>query len=138
MVDISGVVLASQTLSQEVRNASAVSFMKAGAPNGPEKHVGIGQLMLAVAPGNFLHDHSLAAAAIDAPHGVQQEDQKSPERNAVVTPFRELIITGRRLVAAGTNRRRTFARSHRDFDAFVIGTEAGVLINETPEMMAAV
>jgi hypothetical protein len=41
-------------------------------------------------------------------------------------------------MAAGTNRRRTFARAHGDFNAFVIGTEAGMLVNETPEMMAAV
>jgi hypothetical protein len=32
--------------------------------------------MLAVAPGNFLDEHGLAAAAVDAPHGVQQKDQK--------------------------------------------------------------
>jgi hypothetical protein len=63
--------------------------------------------MLAVAPGNFLDDHGLAAAAIDVPHRVQQEDQKPPERDEVVTPFRELIVTGRRLMATGTNRRRT-------------------------------
>jgi hypothetical protein len=41
-------------------------------------------------------------------------------------------------MAAGTNRCRTLARTHGDFDAFVIGTEAGMLVNETPEMMAAV
>jgi len=41
-------------------------------------------------------------------------------------------------MAARTNRRRTFARTHGDFDAFVIGTEAGMLVNEAPEMMAAV
>ena len=94
--------------------------------------------MLAVAPGNFLDNHRCAAAAIDAPHSVQQEDQKPPERDEVVTPFRELIITGRRLMATGTNRCRTFARTHGDFDAFVIGAEDGMLVNETPEMMAAV
>jgi hypothetical protein len=55
-----------------------------------------------------------------------------------VTPFRELIVAGRRLMATGTNRCRTFARTHGDFDAFVIGTEAGMLVNEAPEMMAAV
>ena len=111
---------------------------KAAAPSGPEQHIGIRQLMLAVAPGNFLDNHRFAAAAIDTPHGVQQEDQKPPEGDEVVTPFRELIITRRRLMAAGTNRRRTLARTHGDFDAFVIGTEAGMLVNETPEMMAAV
>jgi hypothetical protein len=94
--------------------------------------------MLAVAPGNFLDHHGFAAAAIDAPHGVPQEDQEPPKRDEVVTPFRELIVTGCWLMATGTNRRRTFARSHGDFDAFVIGTEAGMLVNEPPEMMTAV
>jgi len=41
-------------------------------------------------------------------------------------------------MAAGTNRRRTLARTHHDFDAFVVGTEAGMLVHEAPEMMAAV
>ena len=75
--------------------------------------------MLAIAPGNFLDDHSLAAAAIDAPHGVQQEDEKPPERNELVTPFGELIVTGRRLMATGTDCRRTFARTYGDFDALL-------------------
>ena len=28
------------------------------------------------------------------------------------------------------DRRRTFARAHGDFNAFVIGTEAGMMVNE--------
>ena len=111
---------------------------KPARPAGQKQHVGIGQLMLAVAPGNLLDHHRFAAAAINASHGVQQENQKPPERDELVTPFRELIITGRRLMAPGTNRRRTLARPHADFDAFVIGTEASMLVNETPKMMAAV
>ena len=94
--------------------------------------------MLAVAPGNFLDDDGVAAAAIDAPHGVQQEDQKSPERDELEAPLGELIVAGRRLMAARTDRRRTLARPHGDLDALVVGTEAGVLINESPETMAAV
>lgn len=94
--------------------------------------------MLAVAPGNFFDDHGLAVAAIDAPHRVQQKDQKAPERDEFVTPLGELIVTGRRPMATGTNCRRTFARTYGDFDAFVIGTEASMLVNEAPEMMAVV
>jgi hypothetical protein len=41
-------------------------------------------------------------------------------------------------MATGTNCRRTFARTHGDFDAFVIGSEASILVNEAPEMMAVV
>jgi len=41
-------------------------------------------------------------------------------------------------MATGTDRRRTSARPHGDFDALVIGTEARMLVNEAPKMMAAV
>jgi hypothetical protein len=54
--------------------------------------------MLAVAPRNCLDHHGLAPAAIGAPHRVQQKDQKAPERDEFVTPFRELIVTGRWLM----------------------------------------
>ena len=49
-------------------------------PAGQEEHVGFGQRAFAVAPGDFLDDDSAAAAAIDAPHGVQQEDEEIPRR----------------------------------------------------------
>jgi len=39
------------------------------------------QRTLAVAPGNFFHDDGAATAAIDTVHGVQQEDEKSPQGN---------------------------------------------------------
>src|SRR5258705_7992205 len=105
---------------------------KPARPTGQKQHVSIGQLMLAIAPGNFFDDHGLAAAAIDAPHGVQQKDQKTPERDEFVAPFGELIVAGRRLMATGTDRRRTATRTHGDFDAFVIGRETGMLVNEAP------
>ena len=76
---------------------------------------------------------ALAAAAIDAPHGVQQEDQKSPERNELETPLGELIVSGRGLMAARADGRRTLARPHGDLNALVVGTEAGLLVNESPE-----
>jgi len=59
-------------------------FMKAGPtrPTGQKQHVGVDQLMLAVAPGDFLDDHRLAAATIDAPYRVQPE----LERDEFVAP----------------------------------------------------
>ena len=111
---------------------------KAARPAGQKQHVGFGQSALAVAPGNFLDDDRLAAAAIDAPHGVKQKNQKAPERNELETPFGELIVSGGRLMAARTNRRRTLARTHGDFNALVIGTEAGLLVNESRKAVAAV
>lgn len=97
---------ASQTLSHDVRNASAVSFHESRRPTGQKQHVDVGQLMLAVAPRNFFHEDSLAPAASYAAHRVQQENQEPPQRDEVVTPLGESIVTGRRLMAAGTNRHR--------------------------------
>jgi len=41
-------------------------------------------------------------------------------------------------MAARTDCGRTLARSHGDFDALLVGTEVGVLVDKTPETMAAV
>ena len=94
--------------------------------------------MFAVAPGNFLDDHGFAAAAIDAPHGVQEEDEEPPERDKLGAPLGELVVTGRRLMTARTDRGRTFARADGNLDTLLVGTEAGTLVNESPKMMAIV
>jgi hypothetical protein len=49
-----------------------------------------------------------------------------------------LIIAARRLMAARADCGRTLARSHDDFDALLVGTEVGVLVDKTPETVAAV
>jgi hypothetical protein len=110
---------------------------KVACPARQEEHIGFGQGAFSVAPRNLFDDHGGATTAIDAPHGVQQEDKKPPERNELEAAFGKLVIAGRRLMAARANRRRTLARSHGDFDALV-GTEMGVLIDKTPETVAAV
>jgi hypothetical protein len=111
---------------------------KPARPTGQEQHVGIGQLMFAIAPGDLLDDHGLAAGARDTPHRVEEEDQEAPERDEFVTPLGELIVTGGRLVATGTDGGRTFARTDSDLNTSVIGTEAGLLIDEAREMMAVI
>lgn len=73
--------------------------------------------MLAIAPRNFFNDDGAAAAAINTAHGVQQEDEKSPERNEFKSPFGELVVTGRRQMAARAESGRSLARSHGYFDA---------------------
>ena len=73
---------------------------KAARPAGQKQHVRSGQRTLSIAPRHFLDDDRLAVAAIDAPHGVKQKNQKSPERNELETALGELIVTGRRLMAA--------------------------------------
>ena len=97
-----------------------------------------GQGAFAVAPGHFFDDHGGAAAAVHAPHGVQQEDEKSPERNELEAPLGKLIVAWSRLMATRTDRGRTPARPHRYLDTTIIRAEAGIFVNETPEVMAAI
>src|SRR5216683_2151636 len=87
-------------------------------PAGQKQHVRSGQGTLAVAPRNFLDEDRLAAAAINAPHGVEQKNQKSPERNELESPFGELIVTRRRLMATRTDRRRTLTRPYGDLNGW--------------------
>ena len=67
-------------------------------PVGQEQHVGFGGLVLAIAPRDLL-DHHPTSQALDAPHAVQKENQNSPERDELKTPFRKMIVTWRGLVA---------------------------------------
>src|SRR2546426_10902489 len=107
-------------------------------PAGQKQHVGFGQLVLAVAPRNFLDHHDAATAAVDAPHAVQQEDHKPPEGNELKAPLGKMIVAGRRLVAPRAYRRRALPRSDIHFDTFLVGAEPGVLVDESPMMMAVV
>jgi len=50
----------------------------------------------------------------------------------------ELIVSGAGLVAARTNRLGALARTHGDFNALVIGTEAGLLVNESRKTVAPI
>jgi hypothetical protein len=88
--------------------------------------------------GRIPHLCTQTAATVDTAHSVQKEDEKSPQGNELKAPFGELIVSGRQLVAAGTNCPRSSARTHVDFDALVIGTETGVLINESRKVVATV
>jgi hypothetical protein len=111
---------------------------KAASPTGQEEHVRLGQGAFAVASGNFFDDDGAAAPGIDAAHGVQEEDQKSPEGDELKASLGQLVVTGGRLMAARTDRGRAFARPHRYFDTLVIRTEPGALIDKSAETMAAV
>ena len=75
---------------------------------------------------------------VDAPHGVQKEDEKPPQGNELKAPFGELVVTGRRQMAARADCGRTLSRSHGYFDALFVRTEVGALVDKTPETMAAV
>lgn len=80
----------------------------------------------------------MAVGTIDAPHRVQQEDQKAPEGNELEAAFGELDVSRGRLLAAGTDGPGFFTRTHGDFDALVIGAEAGLLINKPLEVVTAI
>jgi hypothetical protein len=72
---------------------------KAPRPATQKQHVGLGEVMLAVAPGNFFDSHA-ATAAVDPPHGIQEEDQKASERNELEPLGGKLIVTRGTLVTA--------------------------------------
>jgi hypothetical protein len=93
--------------------------------------------VLPIAPGNLL-DQYATIAAVDAPHTIQQENQKAPQRNELEATLGKMIVTGRRLVAPRADRRRALPRSDVYFDAFLVGSEAGVLVNEPAMAMAVV
>jgi hypothetical protein len=76
----------------------------------------------AVAPGNFFDSHNGTAATVDAPHGVQKEDEKTTRGNELKAPFKELVVTGRRRMATQADGGRTLARSYGYFDALLVGT----------------
>ncbi len=107
-------------------------------PAGQKQHIGSGQLVLTIAPGNFLHHHDAAVSAMDAPHRVQKENQNSPEGNEFEAPLGKMVVTRRRLVATRADRRRALPRPNAHFDAFLVGAEAGVLVDESPMAMAVV
>src|SRR5207247_3749841 len=111
---------------------------KAACPAGQKQHIGIGQGTLAIAPGHFLDDDSLTTAAIDVTHGIKQKNQKAPKGNELETALGELIVSGGRLMATRTNRRGTFARTHRDLNALMIGAETGLPVNKPRKAVTAV
>jgi hypothetical protein len=89
-------------------------------------------------PGNFFDGDNAAAATVDAPHGVQKEDEKPPQGNELKAPFGELVVSRRRQMAARADCGRTLARSHGHFDTLLVGTEVGVLVDKTSETLAVV
>jgi hypothetical protein len=90
-----------------------------------------------VAPGNFFDSHDAAGATVDAPHRVQKEDEKPPQGDELKAPFGELVVTGRRQMGARADCGRPLARSRGHFDALLVGTQVGVLVDKTPETMVS-
>jgi hypothetical protein len=68
----------------------------------------------------------------------KKKTRTPPQWNELKAPFGELVVTGRRQMAARADCGRTLARSHGHFDTLLVGTEVGVLVDKTSETMAAV
>jgi hypothetical protein len=63
-----------------------------------KEHIGSGEVMLAVAPGNIF-DADAGRATVDPAHAIEEEDQNSQKRNELEKPLGETVVAGRRLVA---------------------------------------
>ena len=59
-------------------------------------------------------------------------------RNKFETALRALIVSWGELMTARANCRRTFARTNIDLNTLVIGTEAGLLVDESRKTVTAV
>jgi hypothetical protein len=93
--------------------------------------------VLAIAPGNLL-DHHATISAINTSHAVEQENQKAPQGNELEATLGEMIVARRRSVAPGTDGCRSLPRSDVHFDALVVGSKAGVLVDKSAMMMAVI
>jgi hypothetical protein len=70
---------------------------------------------------------------------IKSEFEAAPAtEDELETTFFRLIVSGPRLMAPRANGPRTLARTHGDVDAFVIGTESGVLINESGKAVTTI
>ena len=77
-------------------------------------------------------------AALDAAHTVKEKDQSSPEGDEFEAPLGKVIIARRRLVAPGADRRRSGPRPDVHLDAFLVGAETSMLVDESPMVVAVV
>ena len=69
---------------------------------------------------------------------VYRRKTRNPQGDELKAAFGELVVPGRRQMAARADCGRTLARSQDHFDALLVGTETGVLIDKTSKTMAAV
>jgi hypothetical protein len=59
-------------------------------------------------------------------------------RNELETALGELIVSRSGFMAARTNRPRAFARTHGNLNALVVGTEAGLVVDESGKTVATI
>ena len=100
-------------------------------------HVGLGQGVLADAPGD-LFDFDAALATLDAPHAVVERDRISPDRDEFKMSLRQLIVASGRFVAARAPRPGTGPRSDIDLDGPGLFVQAGRAIDKPWKPMAGI
>jgi len=84
-------------------------------PGGQKPAVAVGQLTLAVGPGEQL-DGDAAARAIHSPPSVDKEDDDLPERHELKEALAKVIVRWPRLAASGAEGLRVRSRSDLDRD----------------------
>src|SRR5215469_3901426 len=61
---------------------------------------------------------------------VYRRKTRNPTGDELKAPLAELVVPGRRQMTARADCGRTFARSYDHFDALLVGTEVGLLVNK--------
>src|SRR5579885_3483116 len=102
---------ASRTLSHEVWNDSAVSFQESLRAQRARKSI-----------------WALVEECLPSLQG----------SSSATTPHWKVIVSRRWLLAPRADGRGSLSRPHGHFDGFLVGAEAGVLVNESPMMMTVV
>jgi hypothetical protein len=77
--------------------------------------------------------------AVDPSHAIDQKNQIAPESDKLESPRRgRLVVAGRRLMTAGTNRCGPFPWSYRDENGLLVLSEAGSPVDKSRDRMALV
>src|SRR5205085_7659977 len=125
---------ASKTLSQEVRNASAVSFQESRrAQRARNSMYALVSERLPSLHGTSSRTTVPQRRQFTRRMAYRKEDEKTPKRNELEAPCGELVVAGCRMMAARTDRGGALARPHRDLDTLLVWTEAGVLVDKSRE-----
>lgn len=129
---------ASKTFSHEVRKASAVSFQESLRAQRDRNSIQAQVSVRLSLPHGTSSTTTASQWRQSTRRMVYRRKTSPPQGNELKAPFSELVVTGRRQMAARADCDRTLARSHGDFDALLAGAEMGVLVDKTPETVAAV
>src|ERR1019366_6353639 len=104
---------------------------KAGAPSGLETACTPGSAYVCRRPTELPRRRPPHSGGNRPAASNKAEKPKIPRKDKFETALRELIVSGGGLMTARANCRRTLARTNIDLNTLVIGTEAGLLVNES-------